>query len=205
MNEHNKATISIFFPVPSIKKLSPFTPEERLEMIKKYKVDKLKRCEKIFSKGILETIGKSKNPSGIIIKKNKSNLSLIQKYKWMKNHSFSDESYEETETYLFFGIATFVVQIEGKKKGKQTVETRFLLVEANSKKEAKSKLKKEFKKYQKPYLNDKGRMVQWTYANDLEIYNTFLEKSDLKTVKEGMEIFSFLDSRKITKQTVWEG
>ena len=88
--------------------------------------------------------------------------------------------------------ARVAIQVEGVKKGKQKYENRILIIKAKSFKSAKKKLRREFKKYQKSYLNPAGKLVRWKLEKFIDFFETDVYESSDFNNKSGNEIFSVL-------------
>lgn len=105
-------------------------------------------------------------------------------------------------SYFCFKVI-FQVQVKGKKKGIQTIEDRFMLVKAANLEKAEAKIKKEFKDYEKPYLNPYGELVRWKFESIEESFQTFIvDKNDFN---KPVEVFSKLRTRRLKKENIWNG
>jgi hypothetical protein len=74
---------------------------------------------------------------------------------------------------------------------------------ANTNVEAEQKVRREFKNYEKPYLNPYGQMVRWTFDYIEESYHTYI--SDKDDFTKPIEVFSKLKGRRLKKENIWNG
>jgi len=179
-------------------------PKERISFIQEKFQQNLKSVEKVIDKKSFEIIGTKKKPTGIKIK---TNTKII---KQIKNLSFIDLNFLikkssnniKYESYFCFK-ANFQIQIEGKRKGNQTIEERFILIQSNDVKSAKKKVLKYCKNDEEPYLNSFGQFVKWTLVRIEEPYITFLSKES--NFKNPVEVFSELKGGRLREENIWNG
>ncbi|MGB0983724.1 MAG: DUF4288 domain-containing protein [Saprospiraceae bacterium] len=113
------------------------------------------------------------------------------------------ETENEASDSSFFGVkARCVIQVEGQKRGQQSVEERILLVRAKSFKQAKKRVQKAFKKYETPYLNTEGYQIIWKLDKIVEVYDTGVVDIKEFDSKEGVEVFSRIKSRKLKNKHI---
>lgn len=210
-NSKIEMTVRIHIRYPRYDKWLKFRPK-----IRKNKIDSaLKQNFKLLKKNSLgkkfELIGKKNSPRGIEIQLNYNELKKI------RNLDFIDSTYVvdidridkkklklENRKRFFSVKARVAIQIEGVKRGKQKYENRILIIKAKSFESAAKKLKREFKEYQKPYLNSDGRLVRWKLEKFIDFFETDVYKSDDFNGKSGIEIFSVLKERKLTSNLIWK-
>jgi len=183
------------------------TPKDRVTFIQdKFKRD-LTRIEKVLTGQAFELIGTKRKPRGIKIKTNKKTLGLLKHLPFVSLTSIDNKADKKTknrkETSYFCFKVIFQIQVEGQKKGNQTIEERFLLVNSDNWDKAEQNVRREFKKYEKPYLNPYGQMVRWTFDYIEESYHTYI--SDKDDFKKPVEVFSKLKGRKLKKENIWNG
>jgi len=95
---------------------------------------------------------------------------------------------------------TVAIQIEGRQKGFQTWEERYVLYRAFSETEAATKAKEAASDHEKPYLNSKGLLVRWKVERVDDVYEVVQENTkDL----DGAEVFSKLHGRRLTAERAW--
>ncbi len=96
---------------------------------------------------------------------------------------------------------TVAIQIEGRKKGMQRYEERYVLYKGYSEAEAIQKAELAAPAHQKPYLNSDGLLVRWKVESIDSAYEVVTE-ANAKDF-EGAEVFSVLKTRKLTPDRVW--
>jgi len=96
---------------------------------------------------------------------------------------------------------TVAIQIEGRTKGMQSYEERYVLYKGYSETEAITKAKIDALAYQKPYLNSDGLLVRWKVESIDSAYEVVTEPNNKGL--EGAEVFSVLKTRKLNPDRVW--
>jgi hypothetical protein len=91
------------------------------------------------------------------------------------------------------------VQVEGRRKGYQPIEDRIVLVKAVSESDADRRLRREWKAYASPYLNNSGELVRWQLESIVDIYDTMEE--DLEP--SGAEVYARLGKRRLRREYEW--
>jgi len=68
-------------------------------------------------------------------------------------------------------------------------------------------LKSEKKKddYIQPYLNSHGRFVRWRIESFDDSYETEIKNVNDLNTPDGVEVYSKLRSRRLTKEKAWDG
>lgn len=152
-----------------------------------------------------ELIGTKKKPRGIKLKSGAPIINSILRLKFIDKSLITGVEVKKArpgESYFCFKTI-FQIQIEGKVKGVQTYEERFILVKAENLDKAEKKLRKEVKTREEPYLNAQGQLVRWKFESIEERYHTFIEsKNDFD---RPVEVFSKLKTRKLKKDNIWNG
>jgi hypothetical protein len=182
------------------------TPQARVTFIEdKFQRD-LTRIEKVLAGQAFELIGTKRKPRGIKVKTNTKTIGLLKRLSYVSwiynNNKAKKEKKKNEESYFCFKVI-FQIQVEGQKRGNQTIEERFLLVKSNNWDKAEQKVKREFKNYEKPYLNPYGQMVRWTFDYIEESYHTYI--SDKDDFTKPIEVFSKLKGRSLKKENIWNG
>ncbi len=195
---------SIYFKYPSFTSLKKMKPKERISFIQEKFQQNLKNVEKVIDKKSFEIIGTKKKPSGIKIKVNTKIIKQIKNLSFIDLNFLIKESSNNIkyESYFCFK-ANFQIQIEGKRKGNQTIEERFILVQSNDVKNAKKKLMNYCKNDEELYLNSFGQFVKWTLVQIEEPYITFLPNKS--NFKNPAEVYSELKGRRLRKENIWNG
>jgi hypothetical protein len=96
---------------------------------------------------------------------------------------------------------TVAIQIEGREKGMQSYEERYVLFKGYSESEAIQKAEMAALAYQKPYLNPDGLLVRWHVESIDNAYEVVTEANSKDF--EGAEVFSVLKTRKLNPDRVW--
>lgn len=182
------------------------TPDQRVSFIKNKFQRDLGRITKTLSGQAFQLIGTKAKPRGIRIETTKQTLKSISKLPFI-GWSFTDrdknkKSKLKEDSYFCFR-ALFQVQIEGRKTGIQTLEERHILIRADSESKAEIKVRKEFKDYEKPYLNPYGQLVRWKFESFLGSYQTFTLTED--RFDDPVEVFSTFRGRRLKKESFWDG
>ncbi len=180
------------------------TPKERVEFIDNKFQGHLSKIERILNGQSFQTIGTKRKPRGIKLRTSENTVKALMKLPFINYSSPSDrwtKGQKEKSLYCFKAI--FQIQIEGKKKGNQIIEERLLLVKADNLDKAEQKLKREFKNYEKPYLNASGQMVRWKFEEIVERHLT--DYSDKHDFDKPIELFSKLKGRRLKKENIWTG
>lgn len=114
---------------------------------------------------------------------------------------------EEEQPRYFCVKMTVAIEVEGRKKGRQTVDKRYSLIKATSEEEAK-KIAWDTKEEQEgePYFNVYGQLVRWRVESIDDCYETPILSYEIEGNYDGaVEVFSILKSRKLTKKRRWDG
>jgi hypothetical protein len=96
---------------------------------------------------------------------------------------------------------TVAIQIEGREKGMQSYEERYVLFKGYSESEAIRKAEIAALAYQEPYLNPDGLLVRWHVESIDNAYEVVTEANSNDF--EGAEVFSVLKTRKLNPDRVW--
>lgn len=91
------------------------------------------------------------------------------------------------------------IQIEGQRRGLQTIEDRFVLVKANSNQDAVRRLRREWRQYARPYMNSAGGLVRWQLEKVTDVYDLGEDELD----PNGVEVYSQLRDRRMKPEFQW--
>jgi Domain of unknown function (DUF4288) len=91
------------------------------------------------------------------------------------------------------------IQIEGQKKGTLDLEDRLMLVKAYDADDAVKRLRPEWAKYAKPYLNPKGYLVRWKLISVQDVYDLLEDELSPKVI----EVYSRLRAVKMKPEYQW--
>jgi hypothetical protein len=192
-----------------LRTLKAMTPKDRVTYIRiKFQKDYRLITTKLAGHDF-ELIGTKKKPRGVKLKNDDPIIGSILKLKFIDKSLSTGlvTKDKKTKTVLdepYFCFKTiFQIQIEGKTKGLQTYEERFILTKADNWDKAEKKILKEVKAYEEPYLNSDGQMVRWKFESIEESYHTFIETKD--DFDSPVEVFSKLKTRKLKKDNIWNG
>ena len=96
--------------------------------------------------------------------------------------------------------ALIALEVEGQKRGLQTIEDRFVLVKAISAREAPRRLRRHWREYAAPYLNSEGLLVRFQLQEVTDVYDTMEDELD----PDGVEVYSSLASRRMKPAFSWD-
>ncbi len=91
------------------------------------------------------------------------------------------------------------IQIEGRTRGLVDVEDRLMLVMAWDEKDARRRLRAQWKAYAQPYMNPHGYMVRWKLMEIREVYAPWVDEIDPR----GTEIYSRIRSIRMKPAHRW--
>ena len=202
--------VCIFLKHPGYKDLIHLEPKERVKVIRKKQREDYKAFVSSLPEKSFTRIGSRIAPRGIEIECTQKELLCFNKEKKIGHISIVEKESElklaiKEVAHYYTVVARFVIQVENKKKGLQSYEDRMLLVKAKNGKEAEKKLRKNFKKYEEPYLNSQGEMVRWKFEEFIDCYQTTYQSLEgvLADEEEGIEVYSVIRSRRLSKEQSW--
>jgi hypothetical protein len=91
------------------------------------------------------------------------------------------------------------IQIEGRAKGMVDVEDRLVLVKAHDADDAPRRLRREWSRYAKPYLNPYGYLVRWQLVSVRDIYAVMGDAIN----PHGTEVYSRLRAERMKREYRW--
>jgi hypothetical protein len=202
-DEIRQADVSIQLKYPDLKPLIRYSPAERKDKIKKQFKDNFKRLldTKLFDNYTL--IGTRTKPTGIKTTVSYSTLKKIAKLEFVGNIYVNKISHakkikvKQSPRDFYCVKMTVAIEVEGQKKGLQTVEDRFVLIKANSFDDAYKKVEKNKKSYAEPYLNPYGELVRWKIESLDDCFSTDINSCEDLNAPEGVEVYSSLRKRKL--------
>jgi hypothetical protein len=207
-----KVKAKINFIYPNIKSVLNLTPKERIAFIDKKHNEALKKIVNLDFFESYTVIGSTKRPTGVQVNITYSNLIKLEKLRYVKSifiqkiEGGKQATYKASNNLGFYCIKmTVAVEIEGVKNGFQTYEERYVLIKASSFDNAYHKIEKSKKKYSTPYLNSDGQLVRWRIESMDDCYQTDMIKLNDLNNSEGIEVYSKLKKRKLSKDRVWNG
>ena len=185
-------------------KLKPSSRITKIDSIYRNNYKLLQRQLKVKCK----STGTHKRPSGLRCVLRFSDIESLDCKKIIEHTVIEKiEGYQKRKSKkrkIFISIKVrIIIQVEGYTTGKQTYEDRIIIVKAKSTKSAKKKVIKGLKKDSKPYLNSDGRLVRWKFEKIVDVYETYFDKSKELNDKFGAEVFSVLNSRKLSQKNIY--
>jgi hypothetical protein len=209
-NEERIIYLSIYFKYPEIDSLISKIPQERKLIISNDLRQKYKSLVHEFIFKDFEIIGSSMKPRGIKVKAPFSLLKIIAERDeietiFIENIQNAKKIKNITKPKYFCIKMTIAIEVEGKINGLQDFEERFVLIKAKSSDEAIMKLEKNNDEYSKPYLNPYGQLVRWRMESIDDCFETDIDNLKEFNKSEGVEVFSRLKSRRLTKERIWKG
>lgn len=202
---------SIRFKYIDLKKVITLVPKERIASIDRYYRDGFSRLLEagLFSSYTL--VGSKRRPTGVEVVMSAGKLEKIARFRFVESVFIhppkGEEKVRKEDINQFFCIKmTVAIQVEGMRDGFQSYDERFVLIKAKSFDDAYKKIERQLKKHEaKPYLNTYGNLVRWKVERLDDCYKTdILTVSDLDK-PEGVEVYSVLKKRKLTKERYWDG
>jgi len=204
-----KMTVLVYLRYPNYMEWAKDLPKVRRKKLNEILTANYAILEKSISKGKLKRIGKKKSPRGIVIESNykdilKIKLPDVVDTVYVDKIKGYDLKTIRIEPAFFAVKARFLIQVEGKEKGKQSYEDRIMLVRATSFDDAEKRASLNYDAYADPYLNPFGQFVRWKFEKVIDIYETFIDHVDDLLDVSGVEVFSVLKERKMKKSDIWE-
>lgn len=194
--------LKIYLKHPTLKSIINYRPVERKKKITEYLIKNYSRLIKTKLFNDYELIGNKKRPAGIKTKMDFSLLPKLEKLNYIErvfiNKISNARKVNPKESEHFYCIKmTVAIEIEGIKKGIQTVEERFVLIKAKSFENAYKKVERQKTKYVQPYLNSQGQIVKWNIESFDDCYRTDAITIEDFNNPEGVEVYSKLKTRRI--------
>ncbi|MEM8528795.1 MAG: DUF4288 domain-containing protein [Bacteroidota bacterium] len=197
-----KIKVKVKFKYPSVE-LKKYKPKNRLKLSKEILLNtyrefksEYKRCKPLGGNDIY----------GVEFSLRYNELKEVQKNEYVEYISLVKiegiERKKKKKIPIYFSVVTkILIEVEGLKKSKSSNELRIILVGAISSKDAKKKVTKGIKKYEKPYLNPYGKIVQWKLEEIIHCYETTISDEIEVNDEYGVEIYSriFKNEKSIQK------
>jgi len=206
--QHPRDTISLS------KKVIAMTPSQRSKKINEHILKHINPIIKKFNLTNYKWIKPGKHIRGIEIKTTIDEYKRLKEAKTIFIHikriSGGTKIIPKREGGIWGGFfcvkMTVAIQIEKAKEAMQTWEERYILIKAKSFDDAYNKVEKNAKKYVSgPYINPYGHLVQWKIESYDDCFQTSIYNSKELNGKEGVEVYSRLRLRKMTKERYWNG
>lgn len=209
-NRNRQVDIAVDLKWLDAEQVIAYSPSRRVELRAKDLVSKFNTLVTSGLIGDYELDSPPEKPSRIKATVPYSILSRLRKldyveHIWIKKISDAKKIKQKPVPKFYCVRMTVAIQIEGMKKGRQTIEDRFVLVKARSFEDAYDKIEKQKGEYESPYLNSDGALVRWKIESLDDCYETYIgDPTDLND-KEGVEVFSKLRYRQMKKEHIWDG
>jgi hypothetical protein len=210
-DDKRQVDVSIYLKYPNTKPLVKYSPDDRKDKIKQKLRDNFKRLIDTRLLDNYTVIGTRTKPSGVQTRIPYSILKKVSKLNYVGNIYINDVSHAKRITPKqaisnFYCVKmTIAIEVEGRKKGLQTFEERFILIKAKSFDEDYKKVEKQKKKYAEPYLNPYGELVRWKIESFDDCFVTDIRSSNDLNDPEGIEVYSVLKKRRLTAKRTWDG
>lgn len=218
-NGETKMTVRIIIDYPSNiktpdKKVMAMTPTQRSKIINDHIIKHTNPVIRKFKLTDYKWIKPDKHLHGIELKTTLDVYKKLKKVKTIIVHisriSGGKKIIKKREGGIWGGFfcvkVTIAIQIEKAKKGMQTWEERYILIKAKSFDDAFNKVEKNAKNYTSgPYINPYGQLVRWKIESYDDCYHTSIYNPKQLNDEEGVEVFSTLKLRKMTKDRYWNG
>lgn len=209
--EKQTVSVRIRFKYIDEKKVANLRPEERVVAIDKYFQDsyaKLLKAKLLLSHKVT---GRKRRPREVDAVLLYDHLERLARFRFVESVSVNagkvrKAAATETGDRFFCIRMTVVIEIEEAKVGSmQLYDDRFMLIKAKSIDAAYAKMERQKKEYVKPYLNPEGHFVRWRIESLDDCFVTDITDSADLDSSEGVEVFSVLKKRKLTKERYWDG
>jgi hypothetical protein len=209
-NEERWVELSIHLNYPDSNDLCQYSPSERIKKTNQYLKKAFNKLieTKLFSE--YELIGSNKRPTGIRAKIKYTTLTQLEELDYISYVSIHkiDKAKEKKNRSIqnFYCVKmTVAIEIEGKRKGFQSFEERFVLIKAKSFEDAYKKIEAQKADYEQVYLNPYGQLVRWKIESLDDCYITDMTKLSDFNAPEGVEVYSILKTRRLNQERFWNG
>lgn len=181
-------------------------PLERLAEMDRRKREALRRARTKWPGGELKRTGSERSPHGFevtvparrvpeVVRDPSYSFVDIRSIEGRRPRAIRRKLIEEW--YAVCG--SVAIQVEGQRKGMQTVEARIVLVKALDSDDAVARLKREWSEYARPYLNSRGELVRWHLESIDDVYAT----NEVELDPRGVEVYSKLMNRRVRPDNSW--
>jgi hypothetical protein len=200
--------VSIYLSYPSVNSLISLEPPLRTKVINKTQQNKLIKILDELKIDSYKLIGTKKRPSGISSKILYRDLKKISKVPeieqiFIERVSGAKRINQKKPLKFFCVKMTIAIQIEGQLRGLQDYEEKFVLIKAKSSEEAIKRVERE-EANAEPYFNPNAELVRWKLETIDDCYETFIDNIDEFNKPEGVEVYSILKKRRLSKKRYWD-
>jgi hypothetical protein len=209
-NNKRAAKIRVHLKYVDVNKVVHMLPSERKKAVDKHFRDGYSKLLKIGIFDTVKLIGNEERPTGVESTVLFGDIQRLARYRFIdsifvKSVKGAKRKVKGKSLSFFCVRMTAAIQVEGMKKGFQTYEERFVFLTARSPDDAYKKVKRQAKKYGEPYLNSDGQLVRWMIESLDDCYAVGISSCDDLNKPEGVEVYSALKRRRLTKERIWDG
>lgn len=193
------------------KKVIKMTPAQRSKRINDYVIKNINPVIKKFKLIKYKWVKPENHLHGIIINTTLNEFKQLKKIKAISLQilkiSGAVKITKKYDTSGFYCVKVIVaIQVEKAKKGMQSWDERYILIKANSFDDAYNKVEKNAKTYEsESYINPYGELVRWKFERMVDCFEASIYDIKELNNKEGVEVYSTLKLRKLTKERYWNG
>jgi hypothetical protein len=198
----------IVFPT---QKVLAMTPAQRSKRINDYVTKHINPVIKKFKLIKYKWVKPENHLHGIIIRTTLDEFKQLKKIKAVSLQILKISGAVKIATKYdrsgFYCVKVIVaIQVEKAKEGMQSWDERYILIKADSFDDAYNKVEKNAKSYEsEPYINPYGELVRWKYERMVDCFEASIYDIKELNNKEGVEVYSRLRLRKMTKERYWNG
>ncbi|MBO9702099.1 MAG: DUF4288 domain-containing protein [Sporocytophaga sp.] len=209
-DEKRNVQVSIhpkYIDIKSIYNLSPKERKAKVAEDRKQKIEKIMKLNLFTSYEVTGSPGKPSGLKAIIPFLVLSKLNKIQSIAYFTINKIDKAKRKvlKASTNFYCVKMTVVIEVEKQKKGIQTIEDRMVLIKAKSFDDAYKKMEKVKDKKVEPYLNIHGELVRWRIESLDDCFVTDINTPEELNNPGGVEVYSKLKGRRLTKDRVWNG
>ncbi len=193
------------------KKIIAMTPAQRSKRINDYVTKHINTVIKKFNLTNYKWLKPDKHLHGIIVNTTFDEFKKMKKVQsvslQIRKISGAVKIVKNFDRSGFYCVKVIVaIQVEKAKEGMQSWDERYILIKANSFDDAYNKVEKNAKNYVSgPYINPEGQLVRWKLERMVDCFWTSISNPKELNDKEGVEVYSSLRYRKMTKERYWNG
>ena len=204
------ANVTVHLKYIDLKKITKLTREERLVAIDRHFEINYARLLKVNLFDSFQRIGSKKRPTGAHVSILLGNIEQLAKFGFVESVFINSVKgvikIEKKDVPRFFCVKVIIaIQIEKEKSGMQDYEERYVLVLARTSAEAYRKIERQMIKSDVQYLNSQGQFVRWKFERLDDCHETDFIDPAINANLNGVEVFSLLKKRKLTKERYWDG
>jgi len=198
--------LSVYFSFPRVTaKWLPLSPKQRNAKIEKCLRQALRSFQSRWPSLKAQIIGSRIRPKGLALSIPAREVSQLTRAPFLA-HIFVDGVQGQARRHTsvrqklrWFAVRAWVaLEREDLASGLQTLEDRIVLIKAASHEDAVRRLRGEWRRYARPYLNPAGVFVRWHLDEIVESFETTIDP-DGQLDPRGVEVWSSLSRRRRLK------